>query len=89
MAISDGADGIGVVLALTTSEVEALEAVRSGVGALAERPVDRESAVTAAIELALVRLNEDFELPVADADVVRGGLESMRSSWSRGNACLT
>ena len=58
-------------------------------GALAERPVDRESAVTAALELALVRLTEDFELPAGDADSVRHGLETMRSSWSRGNACLT
>ena len=84
-----GANGNGVVLALTAPEVEALEAVRRGVGALAERPIDRESAVTAALELALVRLGEDFELPAADADAVRGRLDEMRSSWSRGNACLT
>ena len=79
----------GVVLKLTTGEVEALDALRVGVGALADRPVDRESAVTAALELALVRLTEDFELPAGDADSVRHGLETMRSSWSRGNACLT
>lgn len=79
----------GVVLHLTTGEVEALDALRVGVGALAERPVDRESAVTAALELALVRLTEDFELPAGDGDSVRHGLETMRSSWSRGNACLT
>ena len=82
-------EGTSVLLELTTGEVEALDAVRVGVGALAGRPIDRESAVTAALELALVRLSEDFELPAADADAVRGGLEAMRSSWSRGNACLT
>ena len=84
-----GSTGTASCWQLTTGEVEALEAVRRGVGALAERPIDRESAVTAALELALVRLGEDFELPAADADAVRGGLDAMRSSWSRGNACLT
>ena len=84
-----GSEGTSILLELTSGEVEALDAVRVGVGALAERPIDRESAVTAALELALVRLGEDFELPAADADAVRGGLDAMRSSWSRGNACLT
>ena len=88
MAIA-GSDEQGVVLRLTTGEVEALDAVRRGVGVLADRSLDRESAVTAALELALVRLTEDFELPEADAASVRQGLETMRSSWSRGNACLT
>jgi hypothetical protein len=88
MAIA-GSDEHGVVLRLTNGEVEALDAVRRGVGVLAGRSLDRESAVTAALELALVRLTEDFELPPADADSVRLGLESIRSTWSRGNACLT
>jgi len=84
-----GSDEQGVVLRLTTGEVEALDAVRRGVGVLAERTLDRESAVTAALELALVRLSEDFALPQADAERVRLGLEAMRSTWSRGNACMT
>ena len=88
MAIG-GSEEQGVVLRLTTGEVEALEAVRKGVGVLAERDLDRESAVTAALELALVRLSEDFDLPQADAQTVRRGLDAMRSSWSRGNACMT
>jgi hypothetical protein len=78
-----------VVLRLTGGELEALDAVRHGVGALAARGVDRESAVTAALELALVRLIEDFDLPEPDAGTVRQGLGSLRSTWSRGNACLT
>jgi hypothetical protein len=86
---STGSDEQGVVLRLTTGEVEALDAVTRGVGALAGHAVDRESAVNAALELALVRLTEDYELPEADADSVRRGLETMRSTWSRGNACLT
>ena len=88
MAIG-GSDEQGVVLRLTAGEVEALDAVTRGVGALAGRTVDREAAVNAALELALVRLTEDFELPPADADSVRQGLESMRSTWSRGNVCIT
>jgi hypothetical protein len=80
---------IDIVLRLTPGEVEALDAVRSGVGALAARGLDRESAVIAALELALVRLTEDFELPEGDAGSVRHGLEALRSTWSRGNACLT
>ena len=78
-----------VVLRLTGGEVRALDAVRAGVGALAGREVDRESALNAALELALVRLTDDFELPAADAETVRTGLESMRAAWARGNACLT
>ena len=84
-----GSDERGVVLELSKEEVAALEAVRRGVGVLADRPLDRESAVIAALELALVRLTEDFELPGADDASVRQGLETMRSTWSRGNACLT
>jgi hypothetical protein len=77
-----------VVLQLMAGEVEALDAVRAGVGVIAGRSLDRESAVISALELALVRLSEDFELPEADAGIVRRGLEAMRSTWSRGNACL-
>jgi hypothetical protein len=84
-----GSDERGVVLELSREEVAALDAVRRGVGVLADRPLDRESAVIAALELALVRLTEDFELPGADAASVRQGLDTMRSAWSRGNACLT
>lgn len=82
-------DSQEVVLRLTPGELEALDAVRSGVGALATRGLDRESAVIAALELALVRLVDDFDLPEPDAGTVRHGLESLRSTWSRGNACLT
>jgi hypothetical protein len=77
-----------VVLRVTREEVEALDALRAGVSALAERDVDLESAVVAALELALVRLAEDFELPETEDGTVRRGLDAMRASWSRGNACL-
>lgn len=78
-----------VVLRLTASELHALDAVRDGVGVLAARAVDRESALIAAMELALVRLIDDFDLPETDAATVRDGLAALRSGWSRDNACLT
>ena len=59
-------DSHELVLRLTAIELEALDAVRDGVGALAARGLDRESAVIAALELALVRLIEDFDLPEPD-----------------------
>jgi hypothetical protein len=31
----------------------------------------------------------DAELPAGDAETVRTGLEAMRATWARGNACLT
>ena len=34
-------------------------------------------------------LTDDYDLPAADAETVRTGLESMRATWARGNACLT
>lgn len=82
-------DSHELVLRLTAIELVALDAVRDGVGALAARGLDRESAVIAALELALVRLIEDFDLPEPDAETVRHGLAALRSSWARGNACLT
>src|SRR4029077_8703004 len=86
-AMSD--ESQGVVMRLTDDELRAMDAVRAGVGVLAGREVDRESALNAALELALVRLTDDFELPAADAETVRAGLEAMRATWARGNACLT
>jgi hypothetical protein len=58
------------------------------VAVLAGRTVDREAALVAAVELALVRLAEDFELPDPNGETVRNALETMRSTWARGNACL-
>ena len=42
--------------------------------------LDRESAVIAAVELALVRLVEDFDLPEPDGATVREGLGTLRST---------
>ena len=82
-------DSHELVLRLDAGELEALDALRTGVAALAARGLDRESAVIAAVELALVRLVDDFDLPEPAGATVREGLATLRSSWARGNACLT
>jgi hypothetical protein len=70
-----------LVLRLTGGELRALDAVRTGVGGPAGREVDRESALNAALELALMRLTDDYELPAGDAETVRTGLETMPATW--------
>ena len=82
-------DSHELVIRLTPSELEALDAMRDGIGSLAARTLDRESALIAAVELALIRLTEDFDLPEPDAATLRNGLDTLRATWSRGNACLT
>ena len=82
-------DSHEISLRLSAGELEALDAMRRGVSELAARGLDREAAVVAAVELALVRLTEDFDLPDPDGAAVRHGLTSLRDTWSRGNACLT
>lgn len=78
-----------VVLRLTAQEVAALDAVTAGVGQLAERPVDHEAAMAAALDLCLTRLLEDFELPdAAVREQVSRAQEDLRQHWSRGSACL-
>lgn len=78
-----------VTLRLTVPEAVALEAVVAGVGQLSGRQVDRESAAAAALDVCLTRLLEDFELPdPAVRHQVAAALEGLRSTWSRGNACL-
>jgi hypothetical protein len=37
----------------------------------------------------VLRLTDDYEPPAGDAETVRTGLEAMRATWARGNACLT
>jgi hypothetical protein len=59
-----------------------------GVGALAGRPVDRDSGMVAALEAGLVRLLEEYDLPQADRAQLEAALQCLRDAWSRGNACL-
>lgn len=83
------ADTDSVALRLSTAEREAVAALAAGVGVLAERDVTPEAALVAATELGLTRLLEDFELPDEDVRArVASARDDLRTSWSRGNACL-
>jgi hypothetical protein len=80
---------INIALQLTDEETAALGALTAGVSQLAERTVETEAAVAAALDYCLTRLVEDFEIP--DAAVrrqVSDARENMREHWTRGNACL-
>ncbi len=78
-----------ISLQLTDDEAAALNALTAGVSQLAERPVETEAAVAAALDFCLSRLIEDFEIPdTAVREQVSQAREQMREHWSRGNACL-
>jgi hypothetical protein len=78
-----------IALHMTDHEAGALNALTAGVSQLAERPVETEAAVAAALDFCLTRLIEDFEIPdTAVRDQVSQARERMREHWSRGNACL-
>lgn len=78
-----------VQLRLTTHEGEALAALTAGVGRLADRDIEQEAAVVAAVELGLTRLIEDFELPSQELQArVASAREKLRRHWIRGNACV-
>lgn len=78
-----------ISLQLTDDEAAALNALTAGVSQLAERPVETEAAVAAALDFCLSRLIEDFEIPdTAVREHVSQARGRMREHWSRGNACL-
>jgi hypothetical protein len=78
-----------VTLDLTDTEAAALAALTAGVAGLAERPVGTEAAVVAAVDLALSRLLDDFEVPdPAVRDQLRQAWAQLRRDWRGGNACL-
>jgi hypothetical protein len=78
-----------MALHLTDEEAAALDALTAGVSQLAERAVETEAAVAAALDFCLTRLTEDFEIPdTAVREQVAHARERMREHWSRGNACL-
>ena len=78
-----------ISLHLTDEEAAALSALTAGVSQLAERSVETEAAVAAALDFCLTRLTEDFEMPdTAVRQQVSQARENMREHWTRGNACL-
>jgi hypothetical protein len=78
-----------IALHLTDEEAAALGALTAGVSQLADRTVETEAAVAAALDFCLTRLVEDFELPNASVrQRVNQARDDMREHWTRGNACL-
>jgi hypothetical protein len=78
-----------LLLRLTPQELAGITALAAGVGGVNESEVSEEDAVVAAIELALTRLIDDFEVPdPATRAQVQTARDELRAAWIRGNASL-
>ncbi|MFI5711948.1 hypothetical protein [Kribbella sp. NPDC051620] len=77
------------LLRLTPQELAGVVALTAGVSGVNEAEVSQEDAVVAAIELALTRLIDDYEVP---DPVARGQVQTardeLRAGWIRGNCSL-
>jgi hypothetical protein len=73
----------------TDQERDGLTALAAGLRGVAEADLTEEDALVAALELALTRLIEDFEVPdpAARAEVQRAR-DNLRAHWTRGSATL-
>ncbi|WP_020577988.1 hypothetical protein [Actinopolymorpha alba] len=77
-----------LALTLTQDEVASVHALTRGLSELAGREIDPSSAVVAALDRALERLLDDFELSDSVRGEISSSFSSMRASWPRGNCCL-
>jgi hypothetical protein len=78
-----------LLLRLTPQELAGIAALTAGVSGVNESEVSQEDAVVAAIEFALTRLIDDYEVPDPSArDQVRIARDQLRAGWVRGNASL-
>ena len=67
----------------------ALTALAAGLRAVVESDLSEEDAVVAAMEFALTRLIDDFEVPDPGArEQVQAARDALRGHWVRGNASL-
>ncbi|TCC41733.1 hypothetical protein [Kribbella speibonae] len=73
----------------TDQERDGLAALAAGLRGVAEADLTEEDALVAALELALTRLIDDFEVPdpAARAQVQRAR-DNLRANWIRGSATL-
>ena len=73
----------------TDQERDGLTALAAGLRGVAESDLTEEDALVAALELALTRLIDDFEVPdpAARAQVQRAR-DDLRANWIRGSATL-
>ncbi len=76
-------------LRFTAQERAALTALTAGVREVVESDLTEEDAMVAAMELALTRLIEDFEVPDPKArEQVQLARDDLRAHWVRGSASL-
>lgn len=76
-------------LRLSPQEVAGLAALTAGVSGVNEAEVSQEDAVVAAIEFALTRLIDDYEVPDEAARAqVQVARDELRAGWIRGNCSL-
>ncbi|WP_433009361.1 hypothetical protein [Kribbella sp. CA-294648] len=77
------------VLRLTAEELAGVAALTAGVSGVNETEVSQEDAVVAAIEFALTRLIDDYEVPDPDArSQVQVARDELRAAWIRGGSSL-
>jgi hypothetical protein len=78
-----------ITLRLTDHERAGVTALAAGLRQVAESELSEEDAVVAALELALTRLIEDFEVPDPKArQEVQAARDELRAHWVRGSATL-
>ena len=76
-------------LRLTPQELAGIAALTAGVSGVNESDVSQEDAVVAAIEFALTRLIDDYEVPDPGArEQVQAARDQLRAGWVRGNCSL-
>jgi len=74
---------------LTDHERAGLTALAAGLREVAESDLSEEDAMVAALELALTRLIEDFEVPDPKVrEQVQLARDELRAHWVRGSATL-
>ena len=78
-----------LALRLSSQELAAVAALTAGVAGVNEAEVSQEDAVVAAIEFALTRLIDDYEVPDPEARArVQTARDELRAGWIRGNCSL-
>jgi hypothetical protein len=76
-------------LRFTEQERAGLAALAAGLRGVAETDLSEEDALVAALDLALTRLIDDFEVPdPAARDQVQLARDDLRAHWIRGSATL-
>ncbi|TDO68283.1 hypothetical protein EV651_102202 [Kribbella sp. VKM Ac-2571] len=92
----NGVDRVGGVdtrtelrVRFTDQERDGLTALAAGLRGVAESDLTEEDALVAALELALTRLIDDFEVPdPATRAQVQQARDNLRANWTRGSATL-